>query len=365
MRISNQIPFLKFQNCLALLLLLTFQGVTAQTIDDAALVAYFKITDNLRQGNKLDSLTWQSFLNIEGNRLYLKNQNAGDKYWQRYRKYMEIVYRPQNDSLLQVQLQNPEKYWLTYMINQYKKHEPALRQHQQAIMANKARYLDSAYHHCHEWLPAKLRKRTNDCQFYLTALNNDAVAEESAIILTIWSAYHFDKEAYGALAGHELHHVLRKPRQYKLHPADTAIMQVLELIISVGVPDLMDKKLTMRPGFPDELKFGEFMLESGRQTLAQLDTLLMGLAVNQRTITLDDINTFAPMSGHIPGFYMTDIMLRNGFKKEIINSAQNPFRFFNTYYKAAQQDSQQSYILSDKSIKYLKMLEKRNPLLKK
>lgn len=269
---------------------------------------------------------------------------------------------PQHDSLLQVQLLHPEKYWLSYMINQYKKHEASLRQHHQDIMSNKTRYLDAAYQQCHAWLPERLRKRNNEAQIYLTALNNDAVAGESAIIMTIWCAYHFDHETYGAIAGHELHHILREPQQFQIVPTDTAIMQVLELILNEGIPDLIDKKLTMAPGFPEELKFGQYLLESGPQVLAQLDSMLIETALNKRQIMPTDISTLAPMSGHIPGFFMADVIQRNGLQKAMIKSAQNPFQFFRLYDKAAKKDKQHPYRLSAKSMEYLDILEKRNPV---
>lgn len=355
---------LKISKLIAIIsVVLLCNAVTAQTIDDAAVVQYFKITENLKRGNKLDPNAWNVFLQLRGNKLYIDNQNLGSQYWENYRKTMEIVYMPQNDSLLKVQLKKPEKFWTTYMINQYKAHEDKLLQHHKDLVGDKAAYLDLAYKNCYLMLPEKMQKRDANCTIYLTAINNDAVAEENDIIFTLWCAYNFDKVRRGAVVGHELHHILRKPSQYQIQQSDTTIMQVLELILTEGAPDLIDKKLTMDPNFPDELKYGEFLLENGKETLAQLDTLLMEMSLNKRTINQSDIGSVAPLSGHVPGFYMADVIERNGLRKDIVKNIQNPFRFFSTYQKAAKKDKLKPYILSNESMKYLKSIEKRNKIL--
>jgi Putative zinc dependent peptidase (DUF5700) len=337
----------------------------AQIIDDSTLPKYFEITESLRQGNKLDSAVWQSFLNLKGNQLYLKNQNSGAKYWNDYRKAMEIVYLPQKDSILKAQLKDPSKYWLTYMVNQYKKNEAALKQYHKAIMDNKNAYLDAAYAECFKVLPKKLQKRNPNVTIHLTAINNDAVAEGgNNIIFTLWCAYNFDKEKNGALVGHELHHVVRVPQKYAIYKTDTALLQILELILTEGVPDLIDKKLTMSPNFTEELKYGEFLLESGKETLANLDSLIMAAARGAKQVTEKDINNVAPMSGHVPGFYMSDIIERNGLKKQIIKNVLNPFQFFYIYNEAAKKDKAKPYVLSDQTMAYLKAVEKRNKAIK-
>lgn len=339
--------------------------VKAQEIDDSTIPKYFEITESLRKGNKLDSSVWQSFLDMKGNQLYIQNQNVGAKYWNNYRKSMEIVYLPQKDSVLKAQLKDPSNYWLTYMINQYKQNEAALKQYHKTIMDNKNAYLDAAYTECFKMLPKKMRKRRSDVTIHLTAINNDAVAEGgNNIIFTLWCAYNFDKEKNGAVVGHELHHVVRVPQKYQIYKADSVILDVLELILTEGVPDLIDKKLTMRAGFTEELKYGEFLLESGKATLANLDSLLMSVSTGKKEMTQKDIEDIAPMSGHVPGFYMSDIIERNGYKKQIVKNVRNPFEFFYIYNKAAKKDKTKPYVLSDQTMAYLKAVEKRNKVIK-
>lgn len=162
----------------------------------------------------------------------------------------------------------------------------------------------------------------------------------------------------------KLHHVVRIPQKYQIYKADSALLDVLELILTEGVPDLIDKKLTMRAGFTEELKFGEFLLESGKATLANLDSLLMTVSVGKKEVTKKDIEDIAPMSGHVPGFYMSDIIERNGYKKQIVKNVRNPFEFFYIYNKAAKKDKAKPHVLSDQTMAYLKAVEKRNKVIK-
>ncbi|WP_316804457.1 DUF5700 domain-containing putative Zn-dependent protease [Pedobacter nototheniae] len=43
-------------------------------------------------------------------------------------------------------------------------------------------------------------------------------------------------------------------------------------------------------------------------------------------------------SGHNPGYYMADIIVRNGYRKALIENVQNPFYFIYMYNKAAKKD---------------------------
>jgi hypothetical protein len=78
--------------CLGLLLLAAFAG-RAQTINVDAVTRYWQITDGLRQNQPLTDQVWQAFLEIPGNKIYVRGiYSAADLV--RYRKAIEVVYMP-------------------------------------------------------------------------------------------------------------------------------------------------------------------------------------------------------------------------------------------------------------------------------
>jgi predicted transcriptional regulator len=56
---------------------------------------------------------------------------------------------------------------------------------------------------------------------------------------------------------------------------------------------------------------------------------------------------------------MTDIIVRNGYRKELIQNIQDPFYFIYLYNKAAKKDRQHPPVFSSAAISYCKELEKQ------
>ncbi|PJJ80264.1 hypothetical protein [Mucilaginibacter auburnensis] len=49
-------------------------AIKAQTVNIESVNAYWKIVDRLKQGDTLSRDDWKAFLNLEGNKIYVKNQ---------------------------------------------------------------------------------------------------------------------------------------------------------------------------------------------------------------------------------------------------------------------------------------------------
>ena len=108
-----------------LVLLLATGPVQAQTINVDAVTRYWEITDGLRQNRPLTDQMWQEFLEIPGNKIYVRGiYSAADLV--RYRKAIEVVYMPRYDSLRRAKLD--AKVWYYMMVNDYKEGEPDYRQ---------------------------------------------------------------------------------------------------------------------------------------------------------------------------------------------------------------------------------------------
>lgn len=323
-----------------------------QKLNFDAVEYYFKITDSLRQNHPLSQQTWKKFLGHPGLSLYLKNQNFDSLYLEAYRKNLEYVYMPKHDSILNLRLKNNQKYFLAYLINNYKVKEQALKSYYQKIRENPSIYLDSVYTNCYTMLPEKMRKKAVQTTFYFIPFQNDAVAEDNDVVFTLYCAYHFDKLKFGALGGHELHHLLRKNKTIKSQK-DKYLYEALTLLLHEGSADLIDKSYTTHPDCPVDLKYFEFFMDNCSNYLAQLDSAIQQHAANRAMITSKNIPALVTMSGHIPGCYMAYLIEKHGFKNELIRNVNDPITFILLYNKAAKSDKEKPYCFSEITIRYL------------
>jgi hypothetical protein len=64
-------------------------------------------------------------------------------------------------------------------------------------------------------------------------------------------------------------------------------------------------------------------------------------------------------SGHNPGYFMADIIVREGYKKLLIENVQDPFYFITLYNKAAKKDKNRPPVFSAVAMRYCKQLKKK------
>lgn len=336
----------------------SYQFLQAQTIDATAANRYFEMTDSLRKGKPVSDELWKGFLNLEGNSQYIQNQSYSEKYLNRLRKDLEVVYMPQHDSLLQERLKDPRQHYNTYLFHFYKANEPQLREYLQKIITDREAYLASLYAETHSLLPKRMHHTKPEVTLYFNALGNDAVVNHGNVVLTLWGSYVYDREKFGILGGHELHHIVRKQKEYVVAEKDESLVLMLQLLLNEGPADLIDKRYTMAESVPEDMRFGGYMLQLGENQLPKVDETIREMAAGTKTYNNNEIKQqVIGMSGHIPGFYMADVIERNGLKKKLIANIDNPFQFIFIYNKAAKKDKAKPFIFSDEAIAYLKQVE--------
>ena len=339
----------------------------AQTIDFEPLNAYWKLTEPLKKGDSLSVVNWQKFLDIESNKIYIQNQGFGNDYLERLRKTIQIVYMPKYEDILNKRVQaidkDPSSYWLTYKVYVYKKYEKELKAFQAQLIT--PTYIPLIYKNAFEWLPKRLQTKDGKIDIHFLGIENDAIAGDGIVIVTLWTLYNQDKLKLGGLLGHEMHHVLRKPFKFSTtEKQDLGIMYFIKAVLNEGTADMIDKVINIAHN--DELPMGmsykDFELFQADSIVTQVDSNLMMMQKSEGKIFKNEKNyrdLIRWTSGHCPGYYMTDIIIRQGYKKRLMENIQNPFKFIYLYNKAAKKDKKKPHVFSDKSIKYVKMMEKK------
>ena len=349
------------QQLLIIFLLIFSLSVNGQKLNFDALEKYFSITDSLKQNIPLSQQSWKNLMSSPGIQLYIKNNSLDESTLEIYRKNLEYAYMPKYDSLLKARLMNREKYFILWIFNNYKTQEFELKNYYHKIKANQSGYRDSLYMNCNSMLPKKMWQKATNSTIYFIPLMNDAVAEEADVVFTLYCVYHYDKLKFGALGGHEIHHVLRKNKSIA-NTKDKFLYEALTLMLNEGSADLIDKKYTALKDCPEDLAYYDFLMDGGKSILPILDTSIINHSKNVKQITKSDVQNIAPMSGHIPGCYMAYIIDRNGLKNELINSIDDPVKFIMLYNKAARLDKDKPYIFSSTSMDYIKNIKQKNSL---
>lgn len=357
---------LKLLGSLIIAICFSFTAI-GQRIHTTPLDAYWKIIEPLKQNDSLSVKEWYTFLAIDANKTYIENQGFDSAYLEKLRKNIQYVYMPAYDSLLKARVaaieKDPASYWITYKVYVYKKYEKELKQYQKQLAS--PAYLEAVYTNAFAWLPKNLQQKDTTVNFYLLGIENDAIAGGGTIIVTLWSAYNQDKIKLGILGGHEMHHVLRKGIEFKnVGENDKGLLYVLKSILNEGTADMIDKVLAI--AHEDELpmgsKFKEFELFEADSIVKQIDSSIQILSKTESKVyktEKDYRNLLRWSSGHCPGYYMADIIVRNGFKKQLISHIQNPFYFIYLYNRAAKKDIKKPPVFSSAAIKYVKLLEEK------
>lgn len=338
--------------------ILISQCCYGQRIDFSVAERYFQITDSLRENISVDDSSWNSFVAMKGMKEYISDKHI-ELEMDGYRQILQYVYMPQNDSLLHSYLKEPEKYNKTYLVNQYKENEDALRQYIRQIRKMPDLYLDSVYENAYSMLPYKMQLTSMGSTVYFVPLFSDALLHQYDLIISMYAGYFLDNIKYGALGGHQLHHLLRRNRKL-ISERDKYLYGILTAVTDEGMADLIDKPIPDSVECPAVLKYGATFLKESDSALAMLDSAIKEHADGKQLIDSNSICNLALYGGHVPGYHMALVIERNGFVKEMIKVADDPLKFFVLYNKAALLDDKKPYLISDKTIAYIKLLMKKS-----
>jgi hypothetical protein len=352
---------------ITLLLICLATGAICQKINSDAITAFWHLVDRLEQDKPLTDTAWSAYYDLFGNRNYMVNNRSMEDVNQ-HRRYLEIVFRPSfSDSLRAMAgIKNKDKAEGMFQNLWFiKQNEARLRKYSQEIAS--PAYLLSSIALAKSFLPKdKYNSIPGNLKIYIMAMAADAAVQDSSMYFGLSVIFSYDQFRKGAIAAHELHHVLRKEKVLAgtLSSRDSASFYVVDDINNEGCADLIDKVLLIDHGSHiirgDLLR--EKLLSTAGRTIRVIDSCLLVNAGSQTSFTstraFNRITNYS--SGHIPGFYMMLVIKRNGYLSEMIDHCDDPFSFFDLYNKAAKKDKENPPCFSDATMAYLKELERRS-----
>ncbi|TGE05327.1 DUF5700 domain-containing putative Zn-dependent protease [Hymenobacter fodinae] len=351
----------RIASCLWLLGLLMCASARAQTINTDAVTRFWQLTDELRQNHPISDKDWDAFINLPGNKTYIRNTFHPDPQsvysLENYRRALETVYMPQHDSLLRVKLRDKvASYVLAY---EYKEREAEYRQYIQTTIQS-PQYVPLMYTLAYEYLPKSAQTTVPELKMYYTAIGDGATSQADGIFYSLKAVVDHDKAKPGIVEAHEMYHQLMPTKSFSpVAEEDKGLMWTLRGMRSEGIADLIDKApMHQVPGDPHRVQ-AQF-LQPAPQVIQRLDSVIQAVAT-QGTPAKKPVAYYQRVlhfAGHVPGCYMARVIVANGYRKELIARIDNPFEFVRLYQKAARKDATHPPQFSQLTMKYLAELEK-------
>jgi hypothetical protein len=344
--------------------LLTYHRASAQQFNTQAVTKFWQIVDQLKKDQPLTDTLWNAYYSLYGNKTYI-DHNRSPEQAAEHRTYLEFVFRPSlRDSLNKLE-NKPDKPGDDILKNllYIQAHENALRDYTKIITS--PQYLKTCIALAKQYLPKKTNPLPKDLTIYINAMTFDAAVQSPDMYFGLSIIYEFDRFQKGAIAAHEFHHQLRinKHLQNKVSFADSTSLSIINQVNNEGTADLIDKTIAVNnpTTLYDAGGLLHWLFDDAPKTIESLDSaFLVNAKDDKNRLSYRDFRKLTQYSsGHIPGFYMADIIARNGGKQELINHSDNPFHIFYLYNQAAKKDKAQPRTFSEKAIAYLKDLEKR------
>lgn len=324
----------------------------------SAIEQFWELTQHLKADEPLTDTIWNHFYNIEGNYQYCK-KNISESDIIEYKKSLEIVFKPSHQHILKEELARKNDWVIK--TNRYKEFENEFRSYSETLKTKD--YLSLMYEQAYKHLPASMCKPDKDLIIHIIPIGADAAAHDNVIFLSLHILYFFDQYKSGAIAGHELHHVLREDFKSKrpIEQKHEGAIYFLEGILNEGTADLIDKEIVMNNNehLPEELQWKNALISHNHHVIAKMDQLLKEAYISEDTNTIseDTVRTLIlNTSGHIPGFYMAKAITKQGYYQEMISNISDPFYFFRLYNIAAKKEIN-APLFSEESINYIKQLE--------
>jgi Putative zinc dependent peptidase (DUF5700) len=351
-----------------LLFLLKFNTLNAQNFDTKSIDKFWELTAHLKQDKSISDSLWTDFYNQKANKIWFDaSRNLDKNYPESYRKCMEIVFMPSKKEVLNGYLKNInsrglDTIFVKGLYEDYALNEAGLRQFYKRM--TETAYMDSVYVLASKMLPknfVKPQKKLDTLNIFIHGIESSAMAGRKGIFFALAGLYTIEKTQFGALGGHELHHILRESGlKETIDSTEEFAVLALEDCLNEGSADLINV-----PNVINQPKFERlrgFQLEGSEDILKTLDNWLKTayLSKGETHKTYREVQAlFRYSGGHNPGYFMADVIERNSFWEDLRANITNPFYFLKLYQKAAKKDLKKPFLFSKDSLKYVAYLEKK------
>jgi len=330
-------------------------------LDFSGIDEFWKITSILSNNIDPEERNWHALFNTPGYSA-LTQSEFSQAY---FKRYFRFAYMPNKSDSLKEEL--AKSHWRIQYLNHMTKvllKKEEIQNHQKELFASN--YLtNESLDLTRKYLPADALMSGDLPPISFVVFGNDARSYSTIVIDILYSIEQGDKLKY--LVGHEAHHFYRNKTLTFNFPdvnqSDYNIVWAINQIQAEGIADQIDKRVR----FFDSgdianskwaLKYKEY-LQSTPALIIKMDSLLVQYGTQSEDLISisEKFRSSIPMSGHPTGYFMTNAIIENLGKSELLKNLGNPFEFFRLYNHVAESKSEKYPVFSEKSKELINNLE--------
>ncbi|PWV56884.1 hypothetical protein C7475_1011404 [Chitinophaga sp. S165] len=322
---------------------------------------FWDITEMLRKGTLPSDADWSALKQSEG----YKRKNIPDARWKEFVDNVILVYSAGNEEKIREKMGNDISLrWIVRFATE----EDKLKRYIADIA--KTDLMDIALVHTRRMLPQSYKNCFPEPTVYFILFDYDANGNSNGVVMDLLVSFDMDTYKPGIFLGHEVFHYALaycriKLKRFKYIPEQyAAVFTSINAISEEGTADLIDKaSLLFEQHSPYLLKDTFFNIYTSQSTacILKINETLEHLSDKQIEpyTQYNYWRQFMPVSGHIPGLFMSNVIRQRNLENELQANLSNPFSFFYLYNEAAKKDTTGLPMFSKKSIRFLRSLEHR------
>ena len=178
---------------------------------------------------------------------------------------------------------------------------------------------------------------------YFFFLSADGKDMDNALFIDFNLIYKLTEQQRIDFLAHEFFHNYRT--HFENHEFNYAndINFMLDMIQNEGIADQIDKYMGYKKYFsdvltsPEETEIFTTLYNNAENDIKQLQTIIVQYSKKRidKKLCIDKLLEIYKYNGHAIGFYMSNQIIKAGYKKEMVKSFYNPYKFYQLYNLAA------------------------------
>ena len=332
------------------LLLLNIKILTAQTVDLTSVDEFFKITSTLKQGKEISNEQWERFDKSSSYKLFSESEN---KFLINTIKTSIAMVFANDNEIMKDSILNISKEEMAKQKNLMLK--KLILTNYQDIKNNYDSIQSFREHYDLASLPAKAIQRLQTFlgtsidstmklkPIFFFFLNQDGSDSEDALFIDFNLIYKMTEQERIDFLAHEYFHNYRgyfEKADFN-HKCDLSFM--LDMIQNEGIADQIDKSMGYQ-NYYSSVRFGDELSQimvdlynNAEEDLKKIQNIIIQYTRNEITQSkmVDELLEVYKFNGHAIGFYMSNQIIKAGYKKKMVETFYNPYEFYRLYNLAA------------------------------
>lgn len=343
----------------------------AQTVDLTSVDEFFKVTSTLKQGKEISEEQWKNFDNSSSYKRFAESEN--EFLINTIKSSIQIVFgngkEAERDSILNISKEEMAESKTLMMKKLILTNYQDINENYLSIKSFRENYdfnslLEKSIQRLGSFLETPIDSTIEFKPVFFFFLNPDGKDAEDALYIDFNLIYRMTEQQRIDFLTHEYFHNYR--RYFENHDFNYKcdLNFMLDMIQNEGIADQVDKAVGYEKYYSEVIKSPELfkimvnLYNQAEDDLEKIQNIIIRYSKSEiiENEMIDEILEVYKFNGHSIGFYMSNQIVRAGYRKEMIKTFYNPYEFYCLYNKAAKEHN--LFQFSDEFMEYLNNITK-------